>query len=354
MTTLLKQPTKRIEYIDAMRGFTMILVVFSHLDTRCFGLDYSFVNQVFKLFRMPLFFFISGFIAYKANIVWNKQTWCIMSRKKLMIRLLPTLFFGLIYAYAYMHVDFTAFMVNNSKGGYWFTIVLFEMFIILYTLNLLLYNSDSKIFQKRQLISLILLSGIFFGVGLILGKFSNKLSDILELYQVFKYFPYFAFGIICSMNKEQFHKVFQNKWFTFIIIFLFCIGFCLRQYISHNLGCLIFTLSYYVIEELIGFMGLLIVYNCFRVYQNSFVSTKKVGKALQYIGKRTLDIYLIHWFFIPYLPQIGELLSIGNNVVLELVIGLGLSLIVVSLCLIVSNILRTSPILAKYLFGAKE
>jgi fucose 4-O-acetylase-like acetyltransferase len=89
------------------------------------------------------------------------------------------------------------------------------------------------------------------------------------------------------------------------------------------------------------------------VYQNSFVSTKKVGKALQYIGKRTLDIYLIHYFFIPYLPQIRTIIS-GNNVVLELVIVGGLSLIVIAVCLIVSNILRTSPILAKYLFGAKE
>lgn len=83
-----------------------------------------------------------------------------------------------------------------------------------------------------------------------------------------------------------------------------------------------------------------------------------MGKALQYIGKRTLDIYLIHWFLLPYLPQIGELLSasskIYNNVVLELVIGGGFSLIVIAVCLVVSNILRTSPILAKYLFGAKE
>lgn len=354
MTTSVKNSTKRIEYIDAMRGFTMILVVFSHIEGMLFKDYYSFVNQVFMSFRMPLFFFISGFIGYKANMIWSKQTWWTMSKKKLMMQLLPTLFFGLIYTYAYMHVDFTTFILAELKLGYWFTIVLFEMFVILYTLNLLLYNSDSKIFQKRQIVSLVLLSIIFLGAGVIFRKFPNNLSAIFSLVPLGKYFPYFAFGIICSMNKERFHKVFENKWSTFIIISLFCIGFCFCQYLSSNLGGNVFFALYYSIFTFIGFMGLLIVYNCFRVYQNSFASTKKIGKGLQYIGKRTLDVYLIHYFFIPYLPQIRELLSVSNNVVLELVIGLGLSLIVVGLCLIVSNILRTSPILAKYLFGAKE
>lgn len=361
MSTIVKQTaTKRIEYIDAMRGFTMILVVFLHTIKYAFEFNHSFMLNLLGTFRMPLFFFVSGFVGYKANMIWSKQTWLKMSRKRLRTQLLPTLLIGLIYTYTYVNVGFTSFIVQGWKYGYWFTFVLFEMFVILYTLNLLLYNSNSKTFQKRQIVSLILLSIIFFGVALILGKFPNKYSDIFQLHFLCKYFPYFAFGIICSMNKEQFHKVFESKYFTFIIIILFCIGFCLCRYIAPNLGGnVILTLSYSIINALVSFNGLLIVYNCFRVYQDSFASTKKVGKALQYIGKRTLDVYLIHYFFLPYLPpQIGEILSAGskycNNVVLELVIGGGLSLIVVGLCLIVSNILRTSPILAKYLFGAKE
>lgn len=45
----------RIEYIDAMRGFTMILVVFSHVCTLTFVTE-SVTNNIFILFRMPLFF----------------------------------------------------------------------------------------------------------------------------------------------------------------------------------------------------------------------------------------------------------------------------------------------------------
>ena len=40
METLLPQaPGKRIEYIDALRGFTMILVVLCHVVYSCLGID---------------------------------------------------------------------------------------------------------------------------------------------------------------------------------------------------------------------------------------------------------------------------------------------------------------------------
>lgn len=54
----------RIEYIDALRGFTMILVVFSHIIEFCYNWSsevFSY-NDIFILFRISLFFFISGFI----------------------------------------------------------------------------------------------------------------------------------------------------------------------------------------------------------------------------------------------------------------------------------------------------
>ncbi len=40
METILPQaPGKRIEYIDALRGFTMILVVLCHVAYSCLGID---------------------------------------------------------------------------------------------------------------------------------------------------------------------------------------------------------------------------------------------------------------------------------------------------------------------------
>ena len=50
---------RRIEYIDAMRGFTMLLVILSHIHMFCYGgpLFYSY-NYIFLKVRMPLFFLL--------------------------------------------------------------------------------------------------------------------------------------------------------------------------------------------------------------------------------------------------------------------------------------------------------
>lgn len=349
---------KRIEYIDALRGFTMILVVFSHVMVFSFVHHSSFVNEIFMSFRMPLFFFISGFIGYKAGVEWTGKTWWVMSRKKLMVQLIPTFFFGLIYAYAYCKVDFVAFMIDDYKLGYWFTIVLLEMFILVFTMNRLLYLYDKKGSRPRKIVALIVLYVILF-----LSRFIPKyipsaegIYNILTLDYVSQYFPFFAFGYICSMYKDIFNRILETKYFSAVAIISYTFLFYVRErYIYPNLGRGVFiSLLGIVIPLAIGIFGLLIVYNTFRTYADSFSSDKRVGRALQYIGKRTLDIYLLHYFFIPYLPQVGRMLKQGNNAALELALGGGISLLVIGLCLVVSNIIRTSPILAKYLFGVKN
>ena len=75
---------KRIEWIDAMRGFTMLLVVYAHVQFFGLGLesDETF-NQVLILFRMPLFFFISGFILYKVAAIWDgANAWTFLKGSK--------------------------------------------------------------------------------------------------------------------------------------------------------------------------------------------------------------------------------------------------------------------------------
>ena len=354
MTTLKKNQQKRIEYIDAIRGFTMILVVFSHINIFSLDITNSFVNSIFVSFFMPLFFFISGFVGFKL-MAWDKNTYLAMTKNKFLHQLVPTLILGIIYTCVYLtNCNLMDFIGNSAKLGYWFTIVIFEMYFIFYTLNLCLYNFNVKRFEKRLFISLVLLSILSFCLWIIFTKFSNKLVDAFCLLNLCKFFPYFAFGIICSMNKDLFHRILENKYFTFVIILLFCIGFYVNRFYLSIPSNVIIILLWFIVTFLIGFAGLLIVYNTFRVYKDSFSSDKKIGRMLQYIGKRTLEIYLLHYFLLPTLPALGNMLSKSNNFVLELVVGLFISLLVIAVCLVVSNILRTNPILAKYLLGVKN
>ena len=111
-----------------------------------------------------------------------------------------------------------------------------------------------------------------------------------------------------------------------------------------------------IVPVYIAITGILIIFTFFRKYETSFTQNRIIGKCLQYIGKRTLDVYLLHYFFLPYGFHIKSLpwgKIIAENPALELTFALFLAGIIMCLCLITSNILRTSPLLGHYLFGVK-
>lgn len=135
-------PKKRIEYLDALRGFTMLLVVFSHVELFGFKLPptESTLNTLFIQFRMPLFFFVSGFLAYNAGKIWDGRAWFAAIRKKLLVQIVPTLVFGLSFTYLVTPHNISTFLADSSKLGYWFTISLLGMFITYYTVNYLAHK----------------------------------------------------------------------------------------------------------------------------------------------------------------------------------------------------------------------
>ena len=80
-----------------------------------------------------------------------------------------------------------------------------------------------------------------------------------------------------------------------------------------------------------------------------------MGKTLQTIGRRTLDIYLLHYFFIPYsLSAVFPLFLKSELPIIEVACSLVITSLVIAICLLVSAVLRVSPDLAHLLFGAKK
>ncbi|MBR1732813.1 MAG: hypothetical protein IJ729_03605, partial [Alloprevotella sp.] len=92
----------------------------------------------------------------------------------------------------------------------------------------------------------------------------------------------------------------------------------------------------------------------FRHYESWFTRDKAVGRSLQYIGVRTLDIYLLHYILLPKLPAVGVWFNQNRpNFVLEVVCTFVLALVVIGFSLLVSQVLRISPLFRQYLFGRK-
>ena len=78
----------------------------------------------------------------------------------------------------------------------------------------------------------------------------------------------------------------------------------------------------------------------------------QASSFLKFVGTRTLDIYLLHYFFLPKLPMVGEFFRVNrHNFILDTTAALAVALVVVAFCVITSQLLRVSPFLKKYLFG---
>ena len=100
---------------------------------------------------------------------------------------------------------------------------------------------------------------------------------------------------------------------------------------------------------------MVMVFTFFRYFASWFTKERVLGRGLQYVGTRTLDIYLLHFFFLPesMLLYNRQLLDYDSKW-LEVSVVMGEALVVLACCLMASYIIRLSPFLAKYLFGVKK
>lgn len=352
---------KRMEWLDAMRGFTMILVVAQHIVSHAFELNIKFtaIQSQMILFRMPLFFFVSGFLAYSSKTIWNGNTLGKSLLKKLRLQMLPTIVFLAAYLAIFYKDIGTAFvdtLEKPLKGGFWFTYVLFLMFILYY----LFAYVEAKInkWTKGRLpswvpILVLWLLAMFAYETNYMPKYfdyqKEEWCNYSSFSQVTLYFCFFVTGNFCRRYWNQANKLFSTKWFFAAIVVLAFV--CTIEFFKwHNL-----RLMWANIPRTIAIYSFLcIVIMCFRHYEHTFSKQTRIGRIMQYIGTRTLDIYLIHLFLIPHLPMIGEWIKDNKpGVVVEMTLILVLAGLVIAASLFISAVLRTSPILREYLFGRK-
>ena len=341
--------TKRLEYIDALRGFTMILVVFAHIinygyhitDAKAETMD-TF-NNLFIRFRMPLFFFISGFVLYKQERIWDKPFIKDFIKKKFFVLIVPTLIVLFLFAYLY-NINYIG-SLSEMKSGYWFTIALFEFFV--------LYIVCIKINWGGIDIQILTISIMLYLIGSAYRYYQLHSEDIWILDFIgiihWRYYFFFVLGTLVKKYYSNFCKRMDNQYISAVIIILMVVvHFVVSRFFPiHQYNTVTFLIQ--------GTLGIMIVFTFFRRYEDSFSKTTFIGKWLQYIGRRTLDIYLLHYFFLPRnVDELGQFFFDYSNPVLEFFVSLFLALLVIVICLVTSNIIRLSPFLGHYLFGVRR
>lgn len=186
-----------------------------------------------------------------------------------------------------------------------------------------------------------------------LGYIETGICAALGVYHIFFYFQFFVFGILCRQFRHLTEKLLDNKYFSAIAILGFFALFKFTYVTQPHFDNILLKILFIILHLTTRYLGVIVVFSCFRKYQHTFSSSTRMGSTLQTIGRHTLDIYLIHYFLLPKVKPLIEYLTTSNNTVLELFTGFALALMVIGVCLVISKILRVSDFLGHYLFGAK-
>ena len=364
-STLNKKP--RLGWLDALRGFTMLLVVTNHVALKSFGMQirWSAALQFFLLFRMPLFFFISGFLAYKASRIWNAHTLGELTLKKLRVQIIPTAVFFLLFLAMIPTTPFVdslnEALASSMKAGYWFTLVLLYMLLTFYVFSFVEQKLISFHFPLSSFLLplLFILSLCLFETCYLPRQFSwamghkgppNAFMNYSSLVEMIRYFPFFLYGAIVHRYWDRAQRLMDSRWFFPLVVFLALIT-TLEVIKWHTLRMEWASLPH----TLAMFLLLTMVFIFFRHYSDFFSDKTVLGRSLQFIGRRTLDIYLLHYFFLPRLPMVGEFFRVNrHNFILDTTAALAVALVVVAFCVITSQLLRVSPFLKKYLFDLHD
>ena len=269
-------------------------------------------------------------------------------KNKAFVQLVPTAIIFSFYQLANHQNPLDFF--SHGLGWYWFTEVLFLFFVVYFTTSYI--SRQLHINHGLDIFLIIFALSLNVGSAYIKSHETPAYFDVLSLFNFCKYFQFFVVGLLCRKYENIYNYIFHSdKIYTLITCTFLCLFLILRL---GGLGGMNHPILYQIFNHFIlRYLGLAWLIGIFFRHDSFFNSDHVFCRYSQFLGRRTLDVYLLHFFFLPsfsWLPQ--EVLIACQNILFELLFVGIISLIIVALSLLVSAILRTSPILARYLLGS--
>lgn len=289
---------------------------------------------------MPLFFFLSGLLSYAVlppPILLNKI------KKRILGQLLPTLSTGILFVGFMLDARFMDALFDKSKGGYWFTYVAVIIYLLYAGFAFAFYRFQWNI--KKQTILCVGISMLMFPLSYLInrsGFSAHPICRLLSLVNIVSFTPFFLMGVLVKMHWGAFHRWIENEWFISMVLVVYTGLLAARAMTDLELKLVVYAIP-----------AVLIIYTLFHCFQSIFSSSTMVGASLIYIGKRTLAIYLVHYFLLSGVAP-AVLLPIIHKYggwITGFVAQMLLALIVTGVSLLIEAILRKATPLYRLLLG---
>lgn len=326
----------RLLYIDQLKGIAIFLVVFGHSiqNNTVESRNASLFEWIYS-FHMPLFMFISGYIAQKTTKINSISDYFIFLKKRSISLLIPYFIWPLFVLNFFFKKSTNVDMLDKAWelitgwNPLWYLKTLFFL-MLTYSVFYLLSN---KLNRKNIIFIDVLLVLAVIAILAIL----NPLRFFVSENSFFLYFIFFSGGVFISKYIVLSKLMLKQHVFTIsLIIFIVLSGWYdytaltnQNKIIKVIVAVSAIASLYYIVQKIKWHPG--------------------VDKYVQLWGKNTIVIYTTHftinWFFkgVPLFSNLGLISLVIVNAVC--------SVIVITACMLIFKIVKLSPLLNFLLYG---
>lgn len=282
----------RIGWVDAMKGFTILIVVLGHsVQNICSGYcEETLIYRTIYSFHMPLFMFLSGYVSYKIS------SWANIRKRS--IQLLVPFFSAIVLSYLIHYFPAYSFaglfksigrVVLRPDTGLWFLWALFfidVLFVGCRKFSLLIHLDErlvvlgvAGVLNLAELLTRFEMFGyhwiawyfVFFSLGVFWRMYDNHGSHPV-LYKVLSVGSLVAFSVLVAFFRMHNETPLFYRWLD------------LGPY---------FPVVYRMAIGIAGISFFLCIFKIFNI--DNFILTK--------LGGGTLGIYYLHFFILSLLSS---------------------------------------------------
>ena len=322
---------KRVLSFDWMKALAIFFVVLGHLIDGVDSPDNGFRMFIYSL-HMPLFFIVSGFLSSKKlNSVTNLKMWYFQKLRLL----IPFVIFSLGDIFILKH-SFTEYL-GWHKFGLWFLWTLFLFDTIYAFSQLILLKNKSKWIEIMGLIAPVL-------ICVVLRKFDNTLvGGIFNFMQLYNY-AFFVLGVIVVRYNLQ--SIVLDERVQFGMLCIYVLGL---------------TTGIAALNIPMKACGILVVYGIFeKILSPKNASSLEIwggkfNKLILCFGRRTLYIYILHFYFIHGKLQLPAYVHdlLFSSPFYYLSIYSIFSFLIMIACVVLADLLDANKYIRKYIFGRR-
>lgn len=298
---------QRLVYIDVIRGLCIFVVVYTHVAEFCTGGMYypkTSVHQFLTSFFLTMFYFISGMMCYKDDMLPNIRSLLHFLVKKVRTLLVPSVIVSGGYSLIVEKSLKPVFCPLNLWIA-WFTYVLFFVSVIF---GIVMYGCSKTGRRNTRMVLLLCVAACSYMLSR-RGVDAGQYEICFRLHAVLYYLPFFFFGSLCKMVPKILGAVETNDFCAFILCGVAVAGLVIEGVPLVVRNVLVIMMVYYLTkkytEQALG------TEQC---YWASLAEKRFVG-FFKVLGRNSLEIYFLHFILLFRLPDalVGYLVSLNND-----------------------------------------